>query len=189
MNREVPFPETEIMMCESSDKNKISSQELKEIIQEELLLIRHSGEIPEIALHNAIHYLFSDPDGPALQPGDLDLVPLKQAVVDRYRRIILRDLNPDNRDRRIYRGIERSRINWKRLCSFMEREEITGIDPIRKEIAAQLKKFLNQETRDVQSGRRKPSINCTIEELKDFMQELGIRDEELSKGLEQLCPG
>ena len=35
------------------------------ILDDELLIIRHSGEIPEVALQGSIFFLTSDPQGPA----------------------------------------------------------------------------------------------------------------------------
>ncbi len=165
----------------------LSQQELKEIVEEEVLLIRHSGEIPEIALHSSLHYLFEEDDGPGLSPGDIDLTPLKLAVVDRYRRIILRDLNPRNRDKSIYRGLARSIVNWRRLRLFIEREGVGELEPIRQETARALAAFLENEASEVFSGTRASCINCTYEELKEFAEELGLSLDELPEGLSRLC--
>ena len=37
------------------------------ILEEELLLVRHSGEIPEVALHSSLYYLQDDEEGPQLR--------------------------------------------------------------------------------------------------------------------------
>jgi hypothetical protein len=76
----------------------------KTYIEEEVFVVQHSGEIPEVTLHESLYYLSEDDEGPGLQVKPDDVFPLKLAVVKRYRTIILRDLAPGNRDKRIYRG-------------------------------------------------------------------------------------
>ncbi len=44
-------------------------------LEEELLLIENSGEIPEVAYHGSLYFLREDPDGPALNLSDEDLAP------------------------------------------------------------------------------------------------------------------
>ncbi len=157
----------------------------KNHLEEERLIIAHSGEIPEIAYHSALYYLETDPEGPGLilTPGDLQ--PLKEAVAERYRHITLRDLNPENRDKGIYRGLARAQANWRRLHKFCRAE---NIDPAvaRREIATALLDFLHRETLDVQQGRN-TSINCTGQNLEDFALELGLDPEELPAGIGDLC--
>ncbi len=74
------------------------SDERTLLLEEELLLVRHSGEIPEVALHASVHYLTEDPEGPGLVLADEELRPLQEAALARYREIILRDLDAGNRD-------------------------------------------------------------------------------------------
>ena len=66
----------------------------KKYIEEEAFMIVHSGEIPQVTLQSSLHYLTEDPEGPCLELNGDDIIPLKQAVVERYRVIILRDLDP-----------------------------------------------------------------------------------------------
>ena len=73
----------------------------KAYIAEEAFMVLHSGEIPEIALHSSLYYLTEDPEGPGLILTAADILPLKQEVVKRYQEIILRDLEPKNRDKGI----------------------------------------------------------------------------------------
>ena len=49
------------------------SDERTLLLEEELLLVRHSGEIPEVALHASVHYLTEDPEGPGLVLADIQL--------------------------------------------------------------------------------------------------------------------
>ncbi len=162
--------------------------DLQALIEDELLMLRHSGEIPEIALHQSIYFLCEDPEGPGL-----DCIPeealslMKRAVFERYRVISLRDLKPENRDLSIYRGVARSIMNYRRLVRFCELE---GIDysEVTGEIARFLKIFLEQELEDVVSGRRKPCINCTYWDLLGFVQALGMDPSDLPQGIEDICP-
>ncbi len=165
-------------------EGRISDKEIAEILEEEALLIKHSGETPEIAFHSGLYYLFEDPEGPRLNREEVDVTLLKEAVFERYRKILLRDLKPENRDRRIYRGIKRSIANLERLKNFCQKE---GFDmkEVKREAASHLLHFLDTELSDVASGKRSPSINCTFEELLDFAKELGIGS--LPEGLEKLC--
>ncbi len=143
------------------------------ILEDELIMIRNSGEIPEVALHNAVHYLTRDAAGPglALRPGEIRR--MQEAVLQRYRRIILRDLNPRLRDKQVYRGIARSIINWERLCRFAVRAKFTLREP-KTEIAMALGAFLEQEVMDVAAGRRDTCVNCDLEQLQTFSAAVGF---------------
>ena len=78
------------------------------LIEEEIFAISHSGEMPEVALHTALYDLQEASAGPRLRLASEDIEKLKDAVEQRYQRILLRDLNPRFRDRSIYRGIARA---------------------------------------------------------------------------------
>ncbi len=150
----------------------------KNILSEEAFLILHSGEIPEVAYHSSIHYLTEDPEGPLLNIEPRDLISLEEAVVQRYRTIILRDLTPGNRDRSIYRGLKRCAANWKRLVNFSDKRSI-DISSIRKEVIEALKDFLSQEIMDVSSGKRKTCINCSYSVLTELAYGLGLSRDDL----------
>ena len=150
----------------------------KDILSEEVLLIIHSGEIPEIAYHGSIYYLTEDPEGPHLALEPKDLVALEKAVVQRYRTIILRDITPENRDKTIYRGLKRCAVNWKRLVAFSTKKAI-DISSIRREVAGALKAFLARESMDVSSGKRESCINCPDSTLMELASDLGLPGEEL----------
>ena len=152
-----------------------------------MLIVRHSGEIPEIAFHSALYYLCEDPAGPRLTLRQKDLFLLRQEVVARYRKLLARDLNPKNRDTRTYRGLKRCIFNWERLGKFYARQELE-IEPIlRLEIAEALCCFLHQEANEVRAGLRQSCLNCTKEELEVFAQEIGVRPKQLPGDLERLC--
>ena len=156
-------------------------------IEEEAFVIKHSGEIPEVTLHESLYYLTQDPEGPGLSLNGKDILPLKLAVVGRYRTIILRDLEPKNRDERSYRGLARCAANWQRLLKFCRRE---GLDSaaIRDETAAALQNFLQKELSDVQSGGRSSCLNCPYMEIERLVKDLGLAPDSLPDGWQDLCP-
>ncbi|MFA7384182.1 MAG: hypothetical protein WC001_12105 [Desulfurivibrionaceae bacterium] len=159
--------------------------ERESLLAEEQLIVRHSGEIPEIAFHSSLYYLCEDPAGPQLSLTEKELTLLRQQVVARYREILLRDLSPENRDARIYRGLKRCFFNWQRLGKFCLRQAM-GVEEMRREIAEALRCFLRQEADEVRAGLRRSCLNCTREELAAFARELGVLPEQLPKDLEQL---
>ncbi len=163
--------------------------ETESLLAEEMLIVRHSGEIPEIAFHGSLYYLCEDPAGPQLTLSQEELDSLRQQVVARYREILLRDLSPENRDARIYRGLKRCIFNWERLGKFYTRQEMVIEETLRQEIAEALRGFLRQETMEVRVGLRQTCLNCTREELETFAREIGIQPEQLPEDLESLfCP-
>lgn len=156
-------------------------------LADELLIVRHSGEIPEVALHGSLHYLTCAPDGPQLLLSEAEVGALKMMVVERYREIISRDLEPANRDRALYRGLARAAVNWCRLEKFCRCEGLAA-EVHARETRAALLRFLRQELADVAARRRLPSINCPSEELVSFAAALGLPPEELPPGWQTLCP-
>ncbi|MEJ2690084.1 MAG: hypothetical protein P8130_09065 [Deltaproteobacteria bacterium] len=154
-------------------------------LEEELLLVENSGEIPEVAYHGSLYFLREDPEGPRLTLSDEELAPLRKAVFDRYCRIILRDLNPALRKKRVYRGLARCIANWARLVKFSQREDL-NLAEIRLQTADALRRFLLREIADIENGAH-PSINCSAEALAAFISEFGIRQEELPQGWQQHC--
>ena len=152
---------------------------------EEAFVVQHSGEIPEVTLHESIYYLTEDSEGPCLSLNSNDIIPLKLAVVKRYREIIARDLNPENRDKSIYRGLARCSANWKRLLKFCTREKLE-LSEIQAEVAELLQRFLQQESADVQSGNRSSCINCNQAEIEELSISLGLSTDELPEGWQGL---
>ena len=158
------------------------------ILSEEAFLILKSGEVPEVAYYGSIHYLTEDPEGPHLNIEPRDLISLEEAVAQRYRTIILRDLMPENRDKSLYRGLKRCAANWKRLINFSDKRSI-DISSIRKEVTEALKDFLRQEIMDVSSGKRKTCINCSYSVLTELAYGLGLSRDALPAKVEMLCTG
>jgi hypothetical protein len=163
-----------------SEKNKA------DFLADELLIVRYSGEIPEVALQSSIYYLTQDPDGPAITLDAEDLALLKGAVLERYQEIIFRDLEPDNRDKGLYRGLARCVANWERLCRFCRREG-RGIGEIRREVAKALQRFVERELHDVLSGSRTSCVNCSADELRHLAADLYLSDDDLPDGWQCLC--
>ena len=159
----------------------------KAYIAEEAFMVLHSGEIPEIVLHSCLYYLTEAPDGPGLEFNADDILPLKQAVVKRYREIILRDLEPKNRDKGIYRGLARCAVNWQRLLKFCSRESL-DFTAAQTETAAAVQRFLQQEVIDVENGRRSSCINCSVQDIEKLADSLGLSMDDLPEGWQQLCP-
>ena len=165
----------------------MTGQTRAQIIEDELLIVRHSGEIPEIALHATIHYLQEDSEGPQLTLTDVELRSLQDAALKRCREIILRDLDPENRDLSLYRGIRRTNYNWHRLrafCGRIGRRQDDFRDIVRKALVA----FLHREAADVASGKRSSCINCSAGELAEFGRELGCDPHGFPPGWQELCP-
>ena len=165
----------------------MSSHNKEALIAEEVFVVQHSGEIPEVTFHEALYYLTEDNEGPGLQMKPDDIFPLKQAVVKRYRTIILRDLDSGNRDKKIYRGLARCAANWQRLLKFCTRE---GIDfqVIRNEAADALREFFDTEVADVESKKRSSCINCCQAEIEELAMSLGVSLDKLPEGWQELCP-
>jgi len=149
------------------------------LIDDEVLIIETSGEMPEVAYHGSIYYITTDPAGPRLSIAAEQLAKLKLAVVEGYRRIIIRDLTLDNRDKRIYRGLARCVVNWARLERFCRAE---GIDTawVAHEVRAALKKFLEAEVADVRQGRR-TCVNCSPASLLSLANRIGFESRQLPR--------
>ena len=164
----------------------MNSQDKETLIVEEVFVVQNSGEIPEVTFHEALYYLTEDVDGPGLQLNFDDILPIKQAVLKRYRAIILRDLDPQNRDKSLYRGLARCSANWKRMEKFCAREKIV-FSAIQTETADALINLLCVEIADVRSGRRSSSVNCCQEEIEELAQLLRLSAGDLPKGWQKLC--
>lgn len=155
------------------------------LIDDEVLIIENGGEIPEVALHGCLYYLSADPEGPGLVVSGPELFRLRRAVVEGYRKIIVRDLTLENRGRGHYRGLGRSIINWQRLRRFCRRE---GFDPtpVAAEIRALLQQFLAVEFAEVTAEARRSCINCSLPELLTFFAQVGLDHSRLPAGWQGL---
>lgn len=163
----------------------MSSKEI--YLEDEVFIIEDAGgEMPEVAMHGSLYFLCSDPEGPGLSLKKQDWLPLKIAVINRYQTIILRDLQPENRKKSIYRGVKRSAINWQRMKLFADRENL-AIDHVRRRVAAALVSFLEQEARSVYRDGETSCINCSSRTLHGFATELGLCSADLAGGWQDLC--
>lgn len=160
--------------------------DLSEALENEWYGVRHSGEIPEIALHSAIYYLTEDGNGPGMVLGHRQSRVLVDAADIRYREIILRDLHQKNRNTAVYRGVRRSIVNWQRYEVFCSRQSV-DYSRFKHEVAAALLIFLVKEIVDVERGKRASSINCTFSELSGFACHLGLVSLSLPESIRLLC--
>ncbi len=161
----------------------------QELITDEGLIVRHSGEIPEIAYYNSRYYLSADPDGPGLELDAANHAFLQEQVIARYREIILRDLNPENRDRSIYRGVRRVMWNWRRLEKFWQRHDLPPRPELKQEVTAALSAFLDNEWREVRAGIRSSCLNCTVEQLAGFLRRMSLDRAPACRCWLELCEG
>ncbi|MCW5202833.1 hypothetical protein VU11_00920 [Desulfobulbus sp. US2] len=152
----------------------MTEQDRRSIVEDELFLLRDSGELPEIAYHSSLYYLTEDQDGPCLFLSEGEQRLLQEAALERCQQIVLRDLLPDNRDLGIYRGPQRSIYNWQRYCRFCQRVDQRQDDAFKERVAQALVRFIRQEVADVEEGCRESSVNCTTEDLLAFAEEVGV---------------
>ena len=154
-----------------------------EILEDEWLVVRHSGEIPEIALHSALYYLGQDPEGPRLILKEQEIGLLRAAAMERFAEIVLRDLNFANASLPIYRGLKRVIYNWQRYQVFCRRQQ-QNPDGLRDKAAQALRRKLDRVA--TEPGLKAPFFNCTCLELSALMRDLGL-DREPSAHLLALC--
>ena len=156
------------------------------MLEEEWLLVRHSGEIPEVALHASLHFLCEDEDGPGLVLTAEEVKPLQEAALTRYQEIILRDLDVANRELSLFRGLRRANHNWYRFVRFAEQIGCP-CEEFRATAAEALLRYLSQERLEVDAGTREPSINCSAEALLTFALAMGIEQAALPEHWAGLC--
>ena len=166
---------------------KMINEERMAILEEEILILRDSGEIPEIAFHSSLHYLTEDDEGPAMVLTCEELELLQDAALFRYREIVLRDLDPANRDLSLYRGVCRTIYNWQRMQDFCNRIG-RNASSFKKTVSQALVDFLARELVDVKNGNRNSSVNCTVQQLLDLAAMLDVSADSLPAGWQGLCP-
>lgn len=162
------------------------SRSRQERLEEEWFIVRHSGELPEIAFHSALHCLAQDPEGPRLQLHAEEIQSLREAAIARYQEILLRDLCLDKRTLTIYRGIKRAVFNWQRLVDFCRRQD-QSCDHLRAVVARNLLTLLQESIQHTGRDDLAPVFNCTLDELTRFADELGIRREQIPDVIRHLC--
>nr|MBF0221860.1 hypothetical protein [Desulfobulbaceae bacterium] len=161
---------------------------IKELLDDEVLIIENGGEIPEVTYHGSLYYLTEDPGGPGAILSEDDMLRLKLAVVEGYRRIISRDLMVENRDKSLYRGLERCAANWDRLMVFSKKENL-DLQRMAEAVCEGLRRFFNVEVGDVITFGKRSSVNCTPETLRDFFSKVGLDHADLPEEWENLTPG
>jgi len=141
-------------------------------VEDEWYAVRHSGEIPEIALHSALHYLTEAEDGPRLTLSGKETRYLQRAAALRFREIVRRDMLRENLDQPIARGLRRSVINFERYENFLARFGLAD-RRFRHEAAITLVIFLVREwsARRRQGGR---DLAISSGELLAFAGRLAI---------------
>lgn len=159
----------------------------QELLDDEVLIIEDGGEMPEVTYHGSLYYLTKDPDGPGLTLSFEDLLRLKMAVVERYRRIIIRDILVENREKGIYRGLARCAANWDRVVRFCQKEKF-DLGTMADEVRAGLKRFFKTEVHDVITLGKQTSVNCSPDTLTDLFNNVGLDSTELPKEWKTLAP-
>ena len=140
-----------------------------EIIEEADGIVWQGGEVPEVALYEALHEL--EQSGIAIETAERRL--LEEAVLQRYRDMVHRDLNRGNLGKSIFRGPARAGINWQRLRKFALNHGF-DVEPYRKEASELLENYLLAEHAAVESGRDYHTMGLGTAELVDFARELGL---------------
>jgi hypothetical protein len=177
----------------------------QELLEEEWFIVRHSGELPEVAFHSALHHLTEDPQGPGMHLEAGEIQTLQDAAIARYREILLRDLCYEQRKLPVYRGIKRALFNWQRLTAFCRRQE-RDCNDLRDAVAEAFLLLLQKTGQSAgkvkltpdccsaspDSKDARPSLafvfNCTIDEVLLFAHELGISEEQIPGDVHQICP-
>jgi hypothetical protein len=156
------------------------------LLEEEYIIVRNSGEIPEIALHSSLYYLVEDDDGPRITLLEHERQHLFDAAIARAQEIVLRDLDPRNRDLPIYRGPARTIANWNRLQQLCQRisRQCPGFED---RVADALVGYLAIEVEEVLTGCRRSSVNCSAREMEGFCRDLGLDPSSLPAGWRGLC--
>lgn len=164
----------------------MNASERQTLLEDELLLVRHSGEIPEVALHASLHYLRDDANGPGLQLAAQEIQALEAGAIARYQEIILRDLNPENRKLSLFRGIRRANHNWYRFVRFSDKIGMSHQD-FRDRAANALLHYLQVALVERKRDSKIPAVNCMPEALVTFAIALGIEEDRLPENWPSLC--
>jgi len=162
------------------------SRSRQEMLEEEWFLVRHSGELPEIAFQSALYCLTEDPEGPRLELHPAEIHTLREAAIDRYREILLRDLCYEKRELTIYRGVKRAIFNWRRLVAFCGRQE-QACHTLRESMATAFLRLLQQSARQAGRADLAQVFNCTFDDISSFAQELEISRELIPEAIRHIC--
>lgn len=160
--------------------------ERQEILEDEWLIVRNSGELPEITFHSSLYFLTEDKSGPGLVLDENEILSLKHAAVERYQEIILRDILLDNYHKSLYRGIRRAIYNLERLQKFCERQGLEWVY-FREIVAEQLVLFLEQGISIAGNDLPRVFLNCTFDQLLIFLEKCEVQKEQLPENIMQFC--
>jgi len=158
---------------------------LATIIDDEILIIENGGEMPEVTFHGCLNFLGMDPEGPQFALSQQDIERLKLAVVEGYRKIIVRDLTLENRGKGHYRGLARSIVNLQRLRRFCQQEAF-DITPVETEVREWLQNFIAVEHADVSTEGRQSCINCSLADLEQLFDQIGFDSSRLPEGWQSI---
>ncbi len=164
----------------------MTEEERAELLEDEWLIVRHSGEIPEITYHSSLYFLSVDPEGPGLKLSEAEKDCLKDAALQRYHEIVLRDIQLENFHKTIYRGVKRTIYNWHRYKAFRARQNV-DCNALCETAAQILIQFLEQGTKAAGKSLPQNFLNCHFDELLAFTKELKIQHEKLTPNLAQFC--
>ena len=85
----------------------------------------------------------------------------------------------------MYRGLKRSAANWERLTFFAQKENLQ-LGSVATEVCKRLQEFFTTEVEDVISGGKPTSINCSVDTLNTFFNNVGLDRTKLPQGWETL---
>jgi len=159
-----------------------------EHIDDEWFVVRHSGELPEVALYSSLYYLTEAEDGPKLILAENHVRELQSAAMERYQDIILRDLLPENRNTSMYRGVKRAIINYQRYQRFCHRQDLELPTGFIQKVAETFCSLVAAEVADAAAGGNETALNCSFNELQCFATEIGLAAENLPSELTGICP-
>lgn len=164
----------------------MTKEERAGLLEDEWFVVRHSGEIPEITFHSSLYFLTQESDGPCLALTEPELEDLQGVAVLRSQEIILRDITLDNYHLSSYRGLRRTLYNWHRHMAFLHRQCLECGD-FQEIVAQALLHFLQEGI--MAAGKTLPEsfINCRVDQLLEFVSEVGLSSQQLPLGLERCC--
>ena len=128
-----------------------------------------SGEVPEVALYDALYHL----EQIGLTPNAVEQRLLEEAVTRRYWDMVQRDLQWENLVESFFRGPARAWVNWQRLRKYALHHGFP-LEYYREEAARLLRSYLAIEHQAVKSGQDYHTMGLGTVELLEFARELGL---------------
>jgi len=145
-------------------------------LEDEILMVEHAGEMPEVAMAESLHHLGGLPE----EEKNL----LRAAAARGYLNIIERDLEAKHVGLPLFRGLERAAQNLERLVAFLER---LGWPPPAQRwagLAPRLARYLEAEQDALKAGRRYAS--ATPEQVRRVAALVGLDLAPYGKLLERM---